>query len=160
MTDLMWDMAHPVGSVLQVAGGFDPNTVRGTWERLEGVFLLASSSAHPAGETGGQANHRHDYAVKTTHYYGGMTTSDGDPDDGFALWDFEQGCWVLGNIDRQASKYPLTINRVLAERMSKEYLGTLNNTKARSGLGTAPSDGDDDNILPPYLAVDTWRRVA
>lgn len=127
MTDLMWDMAHPVGSVLQVAGGFDPNTVRGTWERLKGVFLLASSSGHPAGETGGEEEHTLTVAEMPSHAH--------------AQYRMDYGRdWVESGWNWSVSS-------------SHQYTADQRSTASAGG-------GRAHNNMPPYLAVDTWRRVA
>lgn len=129
------------------------------WEQVKDRFVYAAGGK-AAGASGGQANHRHDYAAKTTHYYGGMMTSDADANDGFALWDFEKNAWVQGNVDRRQNETALTINDALTNRSAKANLGVLTNTKARSNLGTAPSDGGDYDILPPYVVAYMWKRTA
>lgn len=50
-TDVL-DLIYPVGSV---AIGAKPSL--GTWERIQGRFLWASNTAHPAGSTGGEEKH-------------------------------------------------------------------------------------------------------
>ena len=42
------DLIYPVGAI---AIGAKPSI--GTWERIQGRFLWASNTAHPAGNTGG-----------------------------------------------------------------------------------------------------------
>lgn len=46
------DLIYPIGAI---AIGAKPNI--GTWERIQGRFLWASNTAHPAGATGGEENH-------------------------------------------------------------------------------------------------------
>lgn len=127
MTDLIWDMAHPVGSVMQVANGFDPNTVRGTWERIEGRFLLASSGSRPRGSTGGEAEHKLTVAEMPAHAHVQYRMSYGRD-------------WVGDGWEWSASS-------------SHQYTADLHSTESAGG-------GQAHNNMPPYLAVDTWRRVA
>lgn len=47
------DLIYPVGSI---AIGAKPSL--GTWERIQGKFLWASNTAHPAGSTGGEETHK------------------------------------------------------------------------------------------------------
>jgi len=48
----------PVGSIYMSLDPTDPATrFGGVWERIENAFLLAASSAHPVGETGGEERH-------------------------------------------------------------------------------------------------------
>ena len=48
----------PVGSIYLSLDPTDPATrFGGVWERIENAFLLAASTAHPAGESGGEEQH-------------------------------------------------------------------------------------------------------
>ena len=47
------DMVYPVGSI---AFGVKPNI--GTWQKIQGKFLLGSSSSYKVGATGGEATHK------------------------------------------------------------------------------------------------------
>ena len=51
-TDVL-DLIYPIGSI---AIGAKPSI--GTWEKIQGRFLWASSTAHPAGSTGGEETHK------------------------------------------------------------------------------------------------------
>ena len=52
------DRAYPVGSLYLTMSAADPaDLFGGTWERIEGVFLLAAGSGYEAGTTGGEAEH-------------------------------------------------------------------------------------------------------
>lgn len=121
----MWDMAHPVGSVMQVAGGFDPNAVRGEWERVEGAFLLAANSSYAAGSTGGEATHK--------------LTADEMP-----KWLNVYHAAGIGQGNAQVGSPYIYTNG--------DYAGLL---KLEIGGSHAAH-----NNMPPYLAVNTWRRVA
>lgn len=50
--------AYPVGAIYISANGTNPAQLfGGTWEQIQGRFLLASSTNYAAGSTGGEANH-------------------------------------------------------------------------------------------------------
>lgn len=52
------DLVYPVGSVYMSANNVSPQTfLGGTWQQIQGQFLLAASSTYPAGSTGGEATH-------------------------------------------------------------------------------------------------------
>ena len=51
-TPLTIDDIYPIGIIVC---GAKPTV--GTWEKVEGRFLLGSSSSHKAGSTGGEENH-------------------------------------------------------------------------------------------------------
>lgn len=133
MTDLIWDMAHPVGSVMQVANGFDPNTVRGAWERIKGRFLLASSGSYPRGSEGGEAAHTLTVEEMPKHRHA-FNVGTGDMNDYLAGSGSEYGIQADG--DGSTSK------------------GTFSGGIAYTG------SSKPHNNMPPYMAVDTWRRVA
>ena len=50
---------YPVGSIYLSVVNINPSTYfGGTWEAIEGVFLLGCSSEYIAGTTGGEATHK------------------------------------------------------------------------------------------------------
>ena len=56
-SDLL-NMVYPVGSIYMSVNNVSPASfLGGTWEQIQGRFLLASSESYPAGSTGGEATH-------------------------------------------------------------------------------------------------------
>lgn len=54
----LFDMVYPVGSIYMSANNVSPQTfLGGTWQQIQGQFLLAASSSYPAGSTGGESEH-------------------------------------------------------------------------------------------------------
>ena len=52
------DKIYPVGSIYMSVNSTNPGTLfGGTWQRIEGRFLLGASSTYGAGSTGGEASH-------------------------------------------------------------------------------------------------------
>ena len=52
------DLVYPVGSVYISYNSASPAALfGGTWEQIQGRFLLESSESYPAGSTGGEATH-------------------------------------------------------------------------------------------------------
>lgn len=51
--------AHPVGSIYQTISPENPAVTfgGGTWERIEGKFIMGASDTYPVGSTGGSATH-------------------------------------------------------------------------------------------------------
>lgn len=63
--------AHPVGSIYQTISPENPSVTfgGGTWERIEGRFIMGASDTYPAGSTGGEASngpHEHTFVKFTT----------------------------------------------------------------------------------------------
>lgn len=51
--------------------------IGGTWERIEGEFIMGASSAYPVGTTGGSATHTQTTAEMPSHNHSGSTGSAG-----------------------------------------------------------------------------------
>lgn len=51
--------------------------IGGTWERIEGEFIMGASSAYPVGTTGGSATHTQTVAEMPSHSHSGSTGSAG-----------------------------------------------------------------------------------
>ena len=52
------DLIYPVGSIYMSVNATNPkNLFGGTWEQIQGRFLLGMSSSYPAGSKGGEATH-------------------------------------------------------------------------------------------------------
>ena len=71
------DLFYPVGTVYKTRNSsFDPNIAwGGTWTKIEGRFLLASSGSYPIGNTGGNANA---IVPAHTHNVSGSVANDGN----------------------------------------------------------------------------------
>lgn len=56
--DAIVDKIYPVGSIYMSVNATSPSTLfGGTWAKIEGRFLLGSSSGYSLGATGGEATH-------------------------------------------------------------------------------------------------------
>lgn len=81
--------AYPVGAIYISTSSTNPQTLfGGTWEQIQGRFLLASDSTYTAGSTGGEASHEltvneipsHDHAQYVTVSEGGNLAANCDYD--------------------------------------------------------------------------------
>lgn len=121
----VFDAIYPIGIII---AGAKPSL--GTWEQIQGKFLWASNTAHPAGDTGGSEtvtlsvdqipSHTHTLKYEVPVWGGGTG----------------QFQFNTGGVWQGASTYPTN---------------TVNND---TGGGQA-----HDN-MPPYLSVDMWKRTA
>lgn len=72
--DVNIDKVYPVGSIYMSMSATSPSSLfGGTWQRIEGRFLMASSSSYDAGDTGGSND-----AIVVSHSHSGGTDSNGD----------------------------------------------------------------------------------
>ena len=61
---------YPVGSIYLSVVNINPSTYfGGTWEAIEGVFLLGCSSEYVAGTTGGEAKHTLTINEMPSHFH-------------------------------------------------------------------------------------------
>ena len=56
--DSIWSKIYPVGSIYMSVNATNPGTLfGGTWQQIQGRFLLAAGGGYSAGATGGEASH-------------------------------------------------------------------------------------------------------
>ena len=130
---------HPVGSLYISENATSPAELYGgTWERIEGKFIMGASDRYPAGSTGGSAKHTqaenevalHEHSISTPTYgqilYGGSGVSES-----------------------------------IAGRAHVAY-NTGNNAADAIGFIARKSyvDPKPMDILNPYYSAYIWRRVA
>jgi hypothetical protein len=86
---------HPVGSLYISENATSPAELYGgTWERIEGKFIMGASDTYPAGSTGGSATHTQtvDEIAPHNHYYNGYNkVGNGTPylSGGDSAWEQE-----------------------------------------------------------------------
>lgn len=133
----MLDFFYPVGSIYTSTKATSPATLfGGTWETIEGRFLLGASqwNGYPLGSTGGEATHMltteempaHKHGV---HFYTAQTEASGD-------YGLTPGGGFGGR--------PLVYNN--GSNQSYDYVYSVGGTQAH-------------NNMPPYLAVYMWKRT-
>lgn len=124
---------YPVGSIYMSINSTSPATLfGGTWERIQGRFLLGASSTYSAGSTGGEASHTLTTSEMPSHYHDEYLGNDGGDDSapsGYYGWPS------------------------IASTSTKTWWAPGSKT-SRAGGGNA------HNNMPPYLAVYIWKRTA
>lgn len=140
-----FDDIYPVGSVYISVVSTNPSTFfGGTWEAIEGQFLLGCNSTYAAGTTGGSADHSHKYGFAFGAYYGEVSMENngnagslkdgtGDPVGTEGYGSFSH---IVNNSTTNSSK-----------DVSMSHYKSIADTSTTSNL-------------PPYLAVYMWKRTA
>lgn len=123
--------AHPIGSIYQSEDSTDPSTLfGGTWERIEGKFIIGASDTYPVGSTGGEETHTLTLAEMPNHtHYLRVGNKSGTNKTRYIPYD-------------DASNVSYWVEKVKA-------------TETDSAGGGKPH-----NNIPPYYSTYIWRRVA
>lgn len=125
---------HPVGSLYISENAISPAELYGgTWERIEGKFIMGASDTYPAWSTGGNLQM--------------ILSPENIPAVGFAIPtnDTQKNDIHVGKWDFMAS-------------VSQE---TTDGGRYHSGLYSSTNNGNSPvDILNPYYSMYIWRRVA
>ena len=129
------DRVYPIGSIYISATDVQPAALfGGTWEQLKDRFLLGAGGSYPVGGTGGSSTHEHGA--------GKLYATIGVGSD-HGTW-YAKG--VRGDTNWTASSQ-LTVT------------GTPSSA-TRSGGTPVLGNTDSASVIPPYLAVYMWKRIA
>ena len=141
-SNFILDNVYPVGSIYMNVNSTNPGTLfGGTWEQIQGRFLLGMSSSYPAGSQGGEAEHTlstdempahsHNFSYQETN--GNKSFSD-------------------NTVQKNGTAYPerLGVNMALGADWSSAGYLTLDNVGGNQA----------HNNMPPYLSVYIWKRTA
>ena len=143
-TNFVLDNVYPIGSIYMNVNSTNPGTLfGGTWEQIQGRFLLGMSSSYPAGSQGGEASHTLTTAEMPSHehnpaneagYSGFITNSQ----KAFSIGD-------MGSQSGSGRYYPFA---------SAEF------DISRNTLTGTTGGGKSHNNMPPYLSIYIWKRTA
>lgn len=135
----------PVGYVMQMANGTNPNTLYPgtTWQQISGVFLLASSNNHALGATGGAET------VKLT------AAESGVPAHTHRVQSTTSG--AVYRLERGKASYSGTSQGYYAPWFGGGY-SAIDDVYA---VGNTAADASKaHNNMPPYKVVNVWERTA
>lgn len=143
-TNFVLDNVYPIGSIYMNVNSTNPGTLfGGTWEQIQGRFLLGMSSSYPAGSQGGEASHTLTTEEMPSHghnpaneagYYGFITNSK----KAFSIGD-------MGSQSGSGRYYPFA---------------TAAFDISRNTLTGTTGGGKSHNNMPPYLSIYIWKRTA
>ena len=127
-------LIHPVGTPYASENPTSPAELYGgTWERIEGRFIMGASDTYPAGSTGGSATHVQTVNEIALHDH---------------LYSFTVGNAIAGS-------------DFVYFKEGQYSLGGADGTSFKSSYATTSSGTSDPmNILNPYYSMYIWRRVA
>lgn len=121
--------------------------IGGTWERVEGKFIMGASDTYPAGSTGGSASHYHDYKISFSWNNGAVV---GYHQSAISPYNYQTGKYYIsdGNDDKIGEGY------TLVNTAASDASGERKSTNFATYGSTSSSD-----TLNPYYSVYIWVRV-
>lgn len=126
--------AWPIGSIYITVSNTSPATLfGGTWERISERFLLGASSSYPAGGTGGEFTHK-------------LTQSE--------LPNYSLSVTNGSNVIRSK-----TGNSADAYVQTQSGGWGIPNWESKTVTVASGGSGEAHNNMPPYLAVNMWKRT-
>lgn len=139
----IFDLIYPVGSIYMSVNSTSPEVLfGGTWEQIQGRFLLGMSSSYPAGSSGGEATHK-------------LTVSEMPSHNGHL------SAGIAGNAPYEKGNYKGYLNSNVMTAYGD--IGRGWNVYAGNEMhpaSEAVGGGKAHNNMPPYLAVAMWKRTA
>lgn len=147
----IFDAIYPVGAIYISVDSANPSTkFGGTWVawgqgRVPVGVDTAQTEFDTVEETGGQKNHRHDFKIGFTQYYGAFV---GDNLDNQGAYKFSTNSYP----STTTSDGNITISRNnVSTNMTQNY-----SERIRSSIG----DTDLGSSLQPYITCYMWKRTA
>lgn len=134
------DLCFPVGVIIQCANS-PAQTIGGTWERIKDKFLLASGDTYTVGATGGSAD-----AVIPQHNHLGLYYN--------AISEERRTGWENGT---SSGNYYMQPSYSVGNASDNNFV--TGEVESRATNATVTQDATGKN-MPPYIAVNTWKRIA
>lgn len=159
-----WKRIYPIGSIYISMDDTSPAELfgGGTWEKIEGKFLLASDTNHEPATTGGQEKVQLSNNNIPSHAHSNSHTH-GAPSGGMPYMVSKDDIKI--NLDNYR-EWPKKVSSggihiVYAPKGAKYGIESRSNTGVASPQNTGyVGEGQAHENMPPYLSVNMWRRTA
>lgn len=165
------DDVYPVGSIYMSVGSTSPATLfGGTWVQIEDTFLLASGTNYSSGATGGSADaivpyHRHSVSAVSGGITGGSHSHKSSTTTEYLVTSDVSGAYNAGftasgsghsrRIDAPEASTSIFHHRANTNTVTHTHDLPAHNTAYAGTSGNATGAN-----MPPYLAVNVWKRTA
>ena len=166
------DMIYPVGSIYMSVNNVSPSTLfGGTWVPIQDKFLLASGSNYTNGNTGGSDTHtlnanelpahthvipEHSHSIDPINLYRiQIYKEENATNESPGLYINSEGSYIT-----ERGMVPYRAGTVLSS--GNEWVHTGPSTTNLSAAKDSGSTGNGQafSTMPPYLAVNIWKRTA
>lgn len=168
------DLIYPIGSVYINTTNLNPATVfGGTWEEINGRFLLGRSASHQIGQTGGNETVTLTENQMPAHTHTGPSHTHTTPNHTHTATCSSAGAHTH-TIPRKkvaatgTAKYAAQSGATENSGSAGAHVHTITiasgggSVTGAAGTGNTGSAGGGQavNIMPPYLSVYMWKRTA
>lgn len=152
------DIVYPVGSIYMSINDVNPSELfGGSWEKIEGKFLLGTSSSYSLGGTGGSATVTltTEQMPSHTHTQNSHTHGTGDTTQKYFLK-------ASGNVAVNQTKraFPSTgSSQYSVYAPDKINIEEITATGGTTATNKDTGGGQAHSNMPPYLVVNIWKRT-
>ena len=147
-SNFILDNVYPVGSIYMNVNSTNPGTLfGGTWEQIQGRFLLGMSSSYPAGSQGGEAEHT--LKKRELPKFAGSINMRANTED-------SNNVDIITDIGANMN---LRQNDVVWDGILSANSGNTQMKNWQLSFDNA-GQGKAHNNMPPYLSVYIWKRTA
>ena len=147
-SNFVLDNVYPVGSIYMNVNSTNPGTLfGGTWEQIQGKFLLGMSNSYPAGSQGGEAEHTLTSGELPAHAHGIIEASNAS---------FVYPSSRTSSATSSTGRYSLLLNDTSNGYVREKSAG-VGRLIASDNM---ENRGQAHNNMPPYLSVYIWKRTA
>lgn len=161
-TSAVCDLIYPVGSIYLSIGSTSPATLfGGSWEKIKDKFLLGAGDIYSLGNTGGESQHTllQSELPSHTHDVSGNTLS-----NGAHTHQVRGGANVSSSgkagLESYASHYSSWRTISSSNSNGNPALSAGEHTHSISLTSSSTGGGNAHNNMPPYIAVNIWKRTA
>ena len=140
------EVLYPVGAIFQSTSSTSPASMYGgNWERIEGRFLLGTSSSYNVSSTGGEAEHTLITEEMPKHRHRPAASMD--------------GYLNLADNGNLYITYDSTQLSGTMKAFGNGYTGFNGGDSEETDDASGEGYGYPHNNMPPYYSVYIWRRV-
>ena len=148
--EAIFNRIYPIGSIYISTNDVNPGTLfTGVWEKIEGKFLLGSSSGYVLGGEGGDVSHSHTSAAHS-HGYGSLYAAAQFAGTNGFYYKTKTGVNFTGN-----------------ERKKDTGAGVSTSSSRQEGIqvygstgSTTPENTGSASSMPPYVVVSIYKRIS
>ena len=170
----IFNIIYPIGTIYITKGEspqsiFNALGIESTWQKIEGRFILGSSSSYDVGSVGGKETHTisvdelpsHNHSINLT------TSAAGAHQHQLGTPRAKRGINNIYPISHEGNGYSIALNGGTADRawsttsnISKIEQEAGNHTHTVSGNTGFEGLGRSYNNMPPYHVCDIYERIS